>query len=215
MKMDTLWFINTSPDFEREQWTLMAYLRDAESDLDESRIEPFYSDISRRIQDIECFLSTRTVISDLTRTEKKLLSTFNKRSDDSNENQEIFKIARFGLEKLQDMKREYHQVWRTVESSFNLFYVGEKPLVKIDKGIMLIRYAGSYITEVYNFWLEDGRAMVKHIEYTDEEYVDIQIRLKSDYPNQTFIIAESNVAFDTMITAMPFLVSTLEKKVMA
>ena len=213
--MDTLWFINQSPDFEREQWTLMAYLRDAESDLVISKLEPFYSDIKRRLQDLECFLTTRTVVSDLNKDEKKLLSLFNKREDETRENQEIFKIARFGQEKLQALQKSYHLVWRKIETSFNLFYIGEKPTVKIDKGIMFIRYAGSHITEVYKFWKESGKAMLSHIEYSDEEYVDIQMRLAEEYVNYTFIIAESNVAFDTTMTAMPFLASTLEKKVMA
>jgi len=215
MKMNTLWFLNPSPDFEREQWTLMAYLRDAEKDLHESRLEPFYSDITKRLQDLECFLTTRTVVTDLSRSERKLLSIFNERSDDSNENQEVFKIVRFAQEKLQLLKKEYHNIWRKVESSFNLFYIGEKPLTKIDHGIMFIRYAGSHITEVYKFWNESGKAHLNHIEYSDEEYVDIQIRLDETNPNETYIIAESQLAFDTMITSMPFLVSTLEKKVMA
>ena len=213
--MDTLWFINPAPDFEREQWTLMAYLRDAESDIDISKLEPFHSDIKRRLQDLECFFSTRTVVTSLTEDEKTLLSGFNKRSDESHENQEILKIAKFGQEKLQVLQKVYHNKWRQIESSFNLFYIGEKPNVKIDKGIMFIRYAGSHITEVYKFWKENGKAILSHLEYSDEEYVDIQMRLKEDYPNHTFIIAESNVAFDTMLTAMPFLTSTLQKKVMA
>ena len=213
--MDTLWFINSEPDFEREQWTLLAYLRDAETDLKENRLEPFYTDLKKRIQDIECFLTTRTLISTLTKTERKILSDFNDRSDDSKQNQEIFGIVRWGQKKLQDMQKEYNQAWRTVEASFNMFYIGDKPILKVDKGIMLIRYAGSEITEVYKFWKENGRALLTHIEYTDEEYAVIKNRLEDDYPGDVFIIVESQIAFNTKITSMPFLASTLEKKVMA
>lgn len=215
MIMDTLWFLKPSPDFEREQWTLLAYLRDAEKDLHESRLEPFYSDITRRLQDLESFMATRTVVTDLETREQSLISSFNTRDDESFENQEIFRIVRFAQDKLQQMKKDYHQVWRKVESSFNLYYIGDKPKTKIEHGIIFIRYAGSHITEVYRFCLDDGKAILNHIEYSDEEYASIQMRMNDLYPNETFIIAESQLAFDTMITAMPFLSSTLEKKVMA
>jgi len=215
MKMDTLWFINSEPDFEREQWTLLAYLRDAEVDLEESRLEPFYTDLKRRLQDIECFLTTRTLISTLTKAERKRLTEFNERDDDCKENQEVFGIVRWGQKKLKDIKKEYNSAWRTVESSFNIFYVGDKPTVKIDKGVLFIRYAGSNITEVYKFWKENGKAMFTYLEYTEDEYQDIKMRLEEEYPGSTFIIAESQIAFDTKITSMPFLASTLEKKVMS
>jgi len=216
MEMNTLWFINTTPDFEREQWTLLAYLRDAENDLIKNKLEPFYSDIKRRIQDIECFLTTRTVVSKLNKKEKELLHNFGERDDDCADNKEVYAIAKWGLLKLQDIRGKYQHVWRHVESSFSMFYVGDKPTDKIDKGIMLIRYAGSPITEVYKFWKEDSCIMLNYIEYADEDYGEIKKRLELelDYPDEVFIIAESQVAFDTMITAMPFLVDMLEKKVM-
>lgn len=213
MKMNTLWFINVAPDFEREQWTLLAYLRDAENDLVKNKLEPFYSDIKRRIQDIECFLATRTVISKLNKKETELLFDFNERSDDCADNKEIYGIVKWGLLKLQDIRSEYQHVWRHVESSFNMFYVGDKPIDKIDKGVMLIRYAGSPVTEVYKFWKET-EVMMKYIEYSDEDYGEIKKRIEVDYPDEVFIIAESLVAFDTMITALPFLSDMLEKKVM-
>ena len=213
MKMITLWFINKTPDFEREQWTLLAYLRDAENDLAKNKLEPFYSDIKRRIQDIECFLTTRTVISKLNKKERELLYDFGERDDDCTDNKEVYAIAKWGLLKLQDIRREYQHVWRHVESSFNMFYIGDKPTDKIDKGIMLIRYAGSPITEVYKFWKEN-EIMMKYIEYSDEDYGEIKKRLEVDHPEEVFIIAESLVAFDTITTAMPFLADMLEKKVM-
>lgn len=206
--MNTLWFINPEPDFEREQWTLFAYLRDAKIDLSENKLEPFYSDIKRRIQDIECFLATRTTVQPLTQKEKDTLAVFNKRFDDEDEYQEVFKIAKWALKKLQNMRKKYNKVWRSIEASFNIFYIGEKPTFKINHGILFVRYAGSSVTEVYKFWKEGEKVLLSHIEYTEDDYADIKGRL-NEYLGDAFIIAESLSSFDTMTTTMPFLIETL------
>lgn len=213
MGLSTLWFIKDDPDFEREQWSLKAYLRDAKTDIDNRKLEPFYTDIKRRITDLESFLMTRKLVSDLTVDEKRRLAYFNDQPDVSDHNREVYNIVRWGIKELQSIRKEYNRVWREVESSFSLFYIGDKPEFKVDKGVLLVRYAGSHITEVYSFEDNDGVATFSQMEYTDEEYHDIKKRLGDD--DLVFVVAESSTAFNTEVTVMPFLARTFEKKVLS
>jgi hypothetical protein len=208
--LNALWFIHDEPDFEREQWKLLAFIRDANIDVQNNKLLPYYITIKYMLQDLECFLSTRAIVSILTPEEELRLATFNNRSDVSTINKEVFKIVKWAMLQLQDLQKLFTNLWRHVESSFNIFYMGVKPPVVIN-GMLLINYANSIITECYNFWTESEKIWLAHIEYTEDSYTKIKERFENDY--SVFIVAESLVAFDTTNTTLPYMAEVLEKKV--
>jgi hypothetical protein len=210
--MGPLWFIHECPDFEREQWTLYAYIRDADGALSDERVLPYHFDIKKKVQDLECFLATRTVISKLNRSEKRKLAVYNNLHNDNLSYQEVIKIANFAIIKLRDLEKQFNTIWRRLESSFNLYYIGPKPRKKVECGVLLIRYSGSHITEVYTFANVDRDAQMEFKEYTEEDYAQIRDRL-SVLTDDIFIVAESDTAFNTQHTAMPYLTMLLETKI--
>lgn len=213
MRLETIWFLQKPIDLEAKQYLVMAYLRDARQELRDNKLG-LYQDLKRILQNLECFRTTRTIVSELGAKDRKILKDFNKLPDDHADVIEAKAIVKYATDELESLRKEFNTLWRKIESSFNLYYMGERPLI-VESGFLLVKYGGSPIIETYRFTVEFGKVKTELYEYIEGECEGIRDQLEDMYPGSVFIVADSLIAYNTPDTAMPFLLEILEKKVVA
>jgi hypothetical protein len=209
--MEKLWFIHkNSPDFEREKWTFLAYQRDAMADAKSTRLDRFFFDTRQRQSDLESFLAERKV-SNLSKEESDRLYWFNQLPDDHKSVNEVYEIVKWALPLVNELYQKFRFSWRLVESSFNLFYLDGTPAVKTTEGILIVRYSGSHISEIYQYKKCGGDLKIELVEYTEKSYKEIC----DSSGGQICVVAESSMSFNTQMTSIVFLKEALLSKVCA
>lgn len=209
--MKKLWFIHdSSPDFEREKWTFLAYQRDVMSDAISIRLDRFFFDVKRKQSDLESFLAERKV-PDLTKEESDRLYWFNQLPDDHKATNEVYDIVKWALPQVNELYQKFRFAWRLVESSFNLFYLDSTPPIKSNNGILIVRYSGSHISEVYKYKKSGNDLKIDLVEYTEKSYQEIADKSGG----RVCVVAESSMSFNTQMTSIVFLKETLLSKVCA
>lgn len=205
-----IWFLKNPIDLEHKQYVLMAFIRDAERDLKEGNLSPYYNKIKILISDLECYKTTNLVVSKLNKSENEELQNVNKYQSSDVRAIEINKIVEWSLNKLIELQKKFNISWRLIESSFNIYYLSDKKS-KTSTGFLFVRYTGSDVVEIYQFKINKSNVSIKSYGYERNSYLEIMESLNEQNINYTFIVAESTMAFNTMKSSMPFLIKTLEK----
>src|SRR3990172_8098954 len=142
IELNSTWFLHNNPDFEREQYTLFAFLQKIDLDFKRDRIDPALFDVKYHLTNIECFLTTKRLISrkkkELSDEEIGRLKWFDQLQDSSKEMREINSIVKYAFKKLQEKYKDGAKVWKNIESSIKMFYIGDLP-ERISEGYVIIK----------------------------------------------------------------------------
>lgn len=195
--MERLWFLGRDkPDFEREQLLLLAFIRDALNDAREYKLQRLH-ECGRLAADADRFAAERT-LDGLDPEQSDRMSRFNRLPDDDPQCAEVHCILEWARPELWRVHKELRMAWRLVETSFDIRYLTAQRIG--NRCTLLIRYAGSHITEVYRCERIADEMTYCLLEYTDSTYDEIVEKYGS-----MCILAESSMAFDTERSTMPFL----------
>lgn len=208
--LDNTWFLSPQPDFEREQYKVLGFLQSIDVDFKAEKLDPGLFEVKYQLNNIESFITTQTILprrgTKHSRKELDRMEWFNSLYEKSDTIREINDILKWSFKKLQEKYKEGAQIWKSVEASLNLFYVGDIPQ-KIENGYLLVRYGGSHITEVYSFEYNDKKKAIEVVlkNYEDKDYGDIRsdLKMEAEYKNPAFIGIESLHSFDTVASVIP------------
>jgi hypothetical protein len=208
--LDTTWFLSQPVDYEHKQYLLLAFLQKIDKEFERDKIDPALFDIKRQLSNIECFLTTKSLVpakgNKLSAKELERIKWFESLHDKSEEAIEVNKIVKWSFKKLQEKYKEGAHIWKKVESAINMFYIGDVP-DKISAGYIFIRYGGSHVTEVYEFMFNfvKNKLEIDLMSYEEKNYDDIRetIMEETKIEAPVFIGIESLQSFDTRASVLP------------
>lgn len=227
------WVTEKHIDFEYKKYLLLGYLKEVSEQFDSARLYPFLGDLIRHyrnllsIRDGKQTLSMQFPEQLKTADVAKLRMVYEKLVADDEVMEEIGNIIHYSIPQFEKHIREGKEIYEFIESHLNIAPVGIVPL-QSDEGYLLLRYAGSTNTLVYEYHLTvfegpDDRYRGVHTQYlcsfpstpfqTFENIKSELIRFRRELPNPATYVVESDMAFPILETLLPIAKRTLVRHV--
>lgn len=218
-KLNPAWFVSRPIDLEHKQYVLMAYIRDAETSFMSNQIRPFFEDVRGQIKNLESYISIRGILKtdayNLSEKEQEDITYIMSLPDNHEDQIEVNKIVKWSLKKLLSLQKTANELWRVVEDSLSMSFVGSKPK-KIKGGYLFIRYPGSWIVETYRFENERWQMTIEFIGYDENRkstYADVMSKYDDGQEDYAYIMVEPTKQFNTTDTLLPVVEHILKSKV--
>lgn len=176
MILNKNWFIEPSIDFELKKYTLLAWLQQGQSALQQKKVFPFFDELPLHLNDIKSYKNKKEAHL---RNLKKEIDSFKGDppkiiyqipENDFSILQEVEMIINFSIEQLQENLREAENFYREIKSGMKIFNVGIFPL---------------YIKEGYFFLVNQRQLKVYDYScrsvFTNENSVKINTSFIGDF----------------------------------
>lgn len=220
-----IWFMEEPIDLEHKQYLILGFIKKANDNFKADIIDPYLFDVKYHMGNLECFITTRCLLPpkgrEINDMEDERLKWFDKLSEESKEVKEIMEIAKWAHKKLQASYKKGAESWKTIEASLKMFFIGDIPTT-IEKGYIFIRYGGSSIVEVWEFYYDNKKKSldIKLHSYKDmggkSDYGDVKFELgiESEMISPAFIGIESSRIFDTKKSVLPVVKTIISGQVL-
>ena len=222
--MASTWFCKFPIDFERSRYVLLDYLQHVEKDFAQDNISKYLFDVRFHCKNLESFLNTRQCLESIIPLNKEQQLQFKEMialPDTDSRYIEIMDIVKWGIPHLQKSLKTGSAIWKKVEGSLNVFYIGTTHILENNTGFIILRYGGSPIVEAYKF---EYKPKTKDIAFhligyreagAKADYGDVcESILKENNEKDAVIIGvESLHAYKTKDSVLPVLRHVLTTKV--
>jgi len=213
------WFLKPPFDLEHKQYVLLAYIRDADTDFSANKLSPYFDDVRAQLKNVECYSSIRGLLKregeDFTKADIKNIEYIANLPDSHPDRKEVDKIVKWSLDKLKDLQRRGSDVWKHIENSLAMSFIGHKPR-RVKGGYMFIRYPGSWIVETYKFWTEKDQVVSEFIGLDENKatnYSDVIERYSGVHEDFAYIAVEPTKPFNTKDGLLPVVHQVIKSKV--
>jgi len=217
--LSPIWFAEDPLDYEHKQYKLLAYLLEADNDFKSNKLDRYFEDIRYHLKNMECFLHTRRYLDAkgrlVTEEQEQHFKKVTSYPDDDPRTEELLKIAKWAEKKLKKSMNDGLALWKIVENSLHVFYIGEQR--DKNEGYVIIQYVGSPIVEIFKFDYKPRAKDVTfksagHMETTSKNYKNVIEKLSGNKKTM-FIGVTSPHAYGTKETVLPVLRRVMVSKI--